>query len=187
MQPQSNATRKAFFGRLGTENDFRHSIPNAWMAAEPGHPFFLLMLMWTRDKIKAGFADNTMIEDITGPGALFHGLKEFEKAEFHNSSLQEIFAGDSDKGINKLYQARPSLERDDETMVLPFWYIFPYSHSRDGDAFREVCWVNRGGFNATRCKDLIGVDHWPSYSITYWSHTWTEEGHSEHGMSSVQD
>lgn len=36
----------AVFGRLGADETFEHSIPNAWMAASPRHPFFLLP--WTR-------------------------------------------------------------------------------------------------------------------------------------------
>ena len=31
--------RKAFLGRMGTDDAFIHSIPNAWMSSTPGHPF----------------------------------------------------------------------------------------------------------------------------------------------------
>jgi hypothetical protein len=154
------------------------------MASEPGHPFFLFMLIWVRDKLREGMPDDIMIEDVTGPGALFYGLETFEKPEFHGSALEKNFSGEN-LDVLKLYRLRPSLSAGDETIVLPFWYIFPYSHSRDGDAFREFCWVNKAGFNATRCKDIVGVDHWPSYSITYWSHTWTDDGILG-GLESVQ-
>jgi hypothetical protein len=61
------------------------------MASEPGHPFFLFMLIWVRDKLREGMPDDIMIEDVTGPGALFYGLKTFEKPEFHGSALEKTF------------------------------------------------------------------------------------------------
>jgi mannosyltransferase OCH1-like enzyme len=41
----------AVFGRIGTDKTFQHSIPNAWMAASPGHPFFLMPLASARAEI----------------------------------------------------------------------------------------------------------------------------------------
>jgi hypothetical protein len=150
------------------------------MASSARHPFFLLTLKWGMEKIKkTGF--NIFPEAITGPVALRENIAEFEKPKYHGEALNEQLE-------DKLYP--PEMTRIDENaatqaIVLPFWYIYPYSHERDGAAFRPYCWASQPTFNATRCKELVAVDRWPSYTITYWSHTWTENGHDDNNVKNV--
>ncbi|KAK3168080.1 hypothetical protein OEA41_004526 [Lepraria neglecta] len=65
--------RKAFLGRMGTDEDFPHSIPNAWMASTPSHPFWLLPLESIKDNIYSGKEP----EYLTGPTALYERVKQY--------------------------------------------------------------------------------------------------------------
>ena len=35
---------KVYLAAMGTDEDFAHHVPNAWMASIPGHPFWLFCL-----------------------------------------------------------------------------------------------------------------------------------------------
>jgi inositol phosphorylceramide mannosyltransferase catalytic subunit len=184
--PYYNHNMTAFFGRLGTNNSFEHSIPNAWMASEPRHPFFLLTLKWARATISKG-GGNIYPEAITGPVALRNNIFLYEDRKYHGQNLQKSYLGvkEDSTGLYPPSMTRPQPDISHNVVVLPFHYVYPYSHERDGEAFRDFCWVNKPTFNATRCKDLVAVDHWPSYTITYWSHTWTESSHDETHLKNV--
>ena len=167
--PLLPATRKAFLGRMGTDSESEHSIPNTWMASTPGHPFWLLPLERIKDHVKNGGSP----EALTGPISLPDRVKEYQD-HYHgeSGSLDDHYAH-SRRG--SLYPAREleSLE------ILPFWMIYPYPWQRDGDAYRNHCLVGQTGFNATRCKEVLTVEAWGSWSVTYWSHSWDADG-SQH-------
>jgi hypothetical protein len=59
------AHRHAALAWMGPADDHPHNLPNAWMASEPGHPFWLMMLMHIMQCPKDQAA-----EHVTGPGAL---------------------------------------------------------------------------------------------------------------------
>jgi inositol phosphorylceramide mannosyltransferase catalytic subunit len=177
------AEMTAFFGRMGTNETFKQSIPNAWMAGSPRHPFFLLHLKWGEEFILHTTGTDIYPEKITGPEALWNNIPKYADPMFHGPELQH----DHLKG-GTLYPKEmevPGPEVGHKVVVLPFYYIYPYSHERDGEAFRKYCWASKPGFNPERCKELISVEHWPSYTITYWSHTWSEVGHDEENLKSV--
>lgn len=166
--------RKAFFGRMGTDTGFSNSIPNAWMASTPGHPFFLIILESVMKAMADGSSDGQSPESVTGPARLYDMINEYldPKGKYVGEALDLHV---SKNPTAKQFNPRKGLQHSIE--VLPFQYIFPYSWQRDGEAFREVCWATKATFNAERCKLLLATDHWPSYTITYWSHTWAGEGH----------
>jgi hypothetical protein len=167
---------------MGTDNSFEHSIPNAWMASPPGHPFFKLMLQWTKKKVTSGEKLDGRPEAVTGPIALRNGIEEFGKRKDHGS--------DAMKGLEEIL-ADPTpfsgVRGDAAIEILPAHYIYPYSWARDGDTFREFCSAERETFDAQHCKDLVGVDHWPSYTVTYWSHTWNWEGPNEGNLRKISE
>jgi hypothetical protein len=175
------SVQKCFFGRMGTDDDFEHSIPNAWMASTPGHGFFKYMLQRTKKMVTSGDELDGRPEAITGPIALRDGIGEFTNRDDEEGKRQE-----GDEILEHPMQTN-GIHRDPVVEVLPFHYIYPYSWAQDGDIFRRVCSAERRTFDAQRCKDLIAVDHWPSYTITYWSHTWTWEGHDEDNLQRVSD
>lgn len=173
--------RKAFLGRMGTDHSFDNSIPNAWMASTPGHPFFLLLVESVMKDVADG-PERWSAEAITGPAKLFYTYAEY-------SEPQGKYIGEAlDKHVAKNPAAKQFTPRKGlghSVEVLPFQYIYPYSWQRDGEAFRSICWATQKTFNATKCKLLLATDHWPSYTITYWSHTWTGEGHDAGNVASL--
>ncbi|EXJ79109.1 hypothetical protein A1O3_08610 [Capronia epimyces CBS 606.96] len=176
--------RKAFFGRMGTDTSFSNSIPNAWMASTPGHPFFLLVIESVVKGIIDGSSAGQSPEQVTGPVQLFDMVNQY-------MALDSPYEGEKlDKHVAKNPSAKQFTPRrglGHSIEVLPFNYIFPYSWQRDGEAFREVCWATKTTFDAERCKLVLGTDHWPSYAITYWSHTWSGEGHDAGNMHQLDD
>ncbi|KAI1621378.1 nucleotide-diphospho-sugar transferase [Exophiala viscosa] len=171
--------RKAFFGRMGTDPGFSNSIPNAWMASTPGHPFFLLVSQSVQDSMMSGSRNGP--EDLTGPARLYKTLKEYFTTEKYKGEKLDSHVASNPTAT----QFTPRKGLDHSIEVLPFNYIFPYSWERDGEAVREICWATKDTFSAERCKLLLATDHWPSYAITYWSHTWTGEGHDEGNLNAI--
>ncbi|KAK9364892.1 nucleotide-diphospho-sugar transferase [Lipomyces kononenkoae] len=173
--------RKAFFGRMGTDEKFAHSIPNAWMAATPGHPFFLLSLEGVVDKLKEGDPAKVKTEALTGPVVLRQRINLY----------RDKFAG-SDELVQRLKSSPmadvfgPQDKMKHSMEVLPFWNVYPYSWSRDGDAFRSLCSVNSPEYDRDKCKLVIAADHWGSYFITYWSHSWSQTGHDSNNLKNIQ-
>jgi len=175
--------RKVFLGRMGTDDDFDQSLPNAWMASTPGHPFWVLPLESCADHISSGLSP----EGLTGPGALFNGVKEF-KDEYDNGKgkkLDEYYAKSGWRHLYKIPTEKEVALPPQSIEVLPFFEIYPYSWHRDGQMFREVCWVSEPTFNAKKCKLLLGLEHWGSHSITYWSHSWSDSGHWDSHMDAI--
>jgi hypothetical protein len=178
-QSSGDAVQKCFFGRMGSDEEDEHNIPNAWMASVPGHNFFKYMLQHTKELVMSGDSLDSRPEAVTGPIALRHGIEEFRKSVDEEGEKQEY------EEILEHPLETNGIQRDPIVEVLPFHYIYPYSWGRDGDVFREVCSAQRDTFNAQRCKALIAVDQWPSYTITYWSHTWSWEGHDEDSLQRI--
>ena len=177
--------QKVFVGRMGTDEGFEHSIPNAWMASPPGHPFFKLMMQWATHKIKSDKKLDARPEAVTGPIALRNGIERFKKGNFGLEALMlpEIISTE----VNEAFPNHLSSWRQATIEVLPFQYIYPYSWHRDGDAFRKFCWSTLDTFDAEKCKGLVGVDRWPSWAITYWSHTWNGDGPNKGNLKKVEE
>ncbi|KIW98535.1 uncharacterized protein Z519_00196 [Cladophialophora bantiana CBS 173.52] len=182
-QNMQKSGRKAFFGRMGTDTGSSNSIPNAWMASTPGHPFFLIVLESVMKRMSEEGGDMENVEGITGPGKLYDMINEYTQPE-------SKWAGEAlDKHVAKnptakQFNPRKGLKHSIE--VLPFQYIYPYSWERDGEAFRDVCWATKETFNSERCKLLLATDRWPSYTVTYWSHTWTSGGHDDGNVQKLE-
>ena len=159
---------------MGTDTQSSNSIPNAWMASTPGHPFFLLILESVMKNLADG--NTASVEGVTGPGKLYDLIKEYTApaSPYIGEGIDKHVAKNP---TAKQFNPRKGLKHSVE--VLPFQYIYPYSWERDGEAFRQICWATQSTFEAKRCKELLATDRWPSYAITYWSHTWTSGGHDE--------
>ena len=174
--------RKVFLGRMGTDDDFVHSIPNAWMGSTPGHPFWVLPL----ESVQQHIGNGAMPEYLTGPPALYDRVKEYRDVYDHDKgdNMDAHYGG---SGWRHLY--KPS--RDQETLppqslvVLPFWEVYPYSWDRDGEAYRYFCFLTTAAYSAATCKEVLGLDHWGSHSITYWSHSWSADGHWDEHMDAL--
>ena len=179
--------KQAFLGRMGTDESSISSLPNAWFASTPGHPFWVLPLEYVQNNYHT--IDGA--EGLSGPGALYNVVNDYNEHYTHGeldrhyaqSGWRHVFPKDARdlSGSNE--------ESTNQTVtILPFWEIYPYSWERDGHSYREYCWTRMEKFNETMCKLLLGTDHWESHTITYWSHSWGEDGddgHDEAGLKSI--
>ncbi|KIX07109.1 uncharacterized protein Z518_05086 [Rhinocladiella mackenziei CBS 650.93] len=176
--------RKAFFGRMGVDTGSSNSIPNAWMASTPGHPFFLVVLESVMRSLADGSAEGQSPESVTGPGRLYDMIKIYQEPESRYEG-EKIDKHVAKNPTAKQFTPRKGLGHSIE--VLHFSYIYPYSWERDGEIVRDICWAAKKSFDADRCKQLLATDRWPSYAITYWSHTWTGDGHDEGNVRNLDD
>jgi len=165
---------------MGLEDSNSASLPNAWFASSPGHPFWLLPLEYAKDN--AGTIENP--EALTGPGALFRIVGEYNDKYSNGWDLEHHYA---QSGWRDTFPRSVRKPASQTLTILPFWEIYPYSWERDGAAYREYCWTRMEKFDETMCKLLLGTDHWGSHTITYWSHSWGDDGggHDEKGFKSV--
>ncbi len=166
--------RKVFLGRMGTDDNFVHSIPNAWMGSTPGHPFWVLPL----ESCEKNIGSDAQPEFLTGPPALYDRVRDY-RDEYEHGRGDKMDDHYNAGGWRHLYPpSRDHHKLPPQSMVvLPFWEVYPYSWERDGEAFRNLCWVTQDTFSAATCKQVLGLDHWGSHSITYWSHSWSADGH----------
>jgi hypothetical protein len=178
---------KGFVGRMVRDESHDNSIPNAWMASTPGHPFFMHMLVAASQNIVHG-STSASPEVQTGPVALFNGIKQYNSLlKSHPGDVEEpihMFEAFGDED-NKPLRPFHGNQWKTEVVILPAHAIYPYSWMIDGAAFKEVCSAESSGFDSETCKSRIQVDRWPSYAITYWSHTWTSDGHQTENLQKV--
>ena len=137
-----------FVARMGNDASYSNSVPNAFLASTPGHPFWLGPLDYVRQNIDAldpnlpaqfrgGEANGP--EELTGPVPLWRAVNAFEPT------------------------ASPRL------VVLPPSAIFPYSHHNFSDTPAYcVCSAQSATLDPPRCKALYP----DAYAISYWSQSW---------------
>ena len=154
MREDRGSSSLAVFGRMGQDSGFRHSIPNAWMAATPGHSLFLLPLenayrVFTkrRSRLYRLFHPWPGAEALTGPVMLKQSIADYTTANSDN---------------------------DGRIVILPGKYIYPYDW-KHGKQYWEQCSAQSAHFNNTECKNLMDVKGKGSIAITYWSHSWGSE------------
>lgn len=165
--------RKVFLGRMGTDENYVHSIPNAWMGSTPGHPFWVLPL----ESCEKNIGSNAEPEYLTGPPALYDRVGEY-KGKYGHGRGGKMDDHYGSGGWRDLYPRPRDVQMlpPQSLVVLPFWEIYPYSWDRDGEAYKPLCWVTQETFSAATCKQVLGLEHWGSHSITYWSHSWSGDG-----------
>jgi inositol phosphorylceramide mannosyltransferase catalytic subunit len=168
---------KAFFGKMDTNRTVQQSTPNAWMASTPAHPFFLVS-QWAPGNSWLSLLTGPAY--ATGPGALYRGIHEYQKAKYHRPEALSQLQRHVPKMIPPL-----SLKSKHEVVLLPPHYVYPYTWDQDRFEFTPWCSAQSPNFNATKCKELTNVDRLGSYSITYWSHTWTRRGHNDDSIAKV--
>ncbi|EQL00477.1 hypothetical protein G6O67_002487 [Ophiocordyceps sinensis] len=178
-------TDTALFGRMGNDAKFEHSIPNAWMASTPGHPFFLAFVHFFNDKVKELKQKRKKLpeaEHVTGPAALFAAINRYEQDKTRSGNRLN-------EDVAKMVHEGPFAHLPDrvhQVLLLPSHYIYPYSWGSDGSKVRNVCWVLSASFSSETCKKTLEVERMKSISITYWSHTHTPLGHNKGNMKHLE-
>ncbi|UZJ55664.1 hypothetical protein CBS101457_004984 [Exobasidium rhododendri] len=158
---------EAYFGQMGDDVNFEHSIPNDWMASSTGHPFFLLPLNY----IVQVREHATMIPEAeTGPIALRAQILKYKQGF---EAKQEIF----DRYLTTLpinYTPRYAPgARTASVKILAKEYIHPFHWSSDGpNGQRNKCLGFSGSFDAEACKESLQVFDKGTYAIAYWTHSW---------------
>lgn len=186
-----SSTGTALLARMGSDYSKKHSIPNAWMASTPSHPFWLLPL----DLVASGdkpYGD--WPEAVTGPDALFYlvnrYLKDYSGGEDAEAKLDLSLRW---SGLKYLYLR--SLNEDGllttdgvrihqmvllgEEMIFPYWW--------GEKELESVCRAGVENFDPETCKDILDVQSLGSWSITYWSHSWDQDGGHDEGHLSAME
>ncbi|RLL96551.1 hypothetical protein CFD26_105444 [Aspergillus turcosus] len=172
---RSPLVQRAFLGRMAHSDDVMASaaVPNGWMASPPGHPFWLMNIVFLMEHPE-GTGDGS-VEGLTGPGVLSLMIKHYNE-NFKNESLRRHVC-------DRVRQRQPSwsifCEEEyvhnerlrDALILLPRQQIYPFSWVDDKNS---VCLAafNNPEFDPDECKRLMDVDAWPSYFITYCTHSW---------------
>jgi hypothetical protein len=167
---------------MGTDRAFEHSIPNAWMAASPGHPFFLMPLASARAEIAKSrsflhrlWYDYPSAEQMTGPIAL---RKLVNRYEAHGLDREAIGLAANSPFAEEFVNAKQAI------VLLPNHWVYPFNWN-EGDALRAICSVEQESFDSQRCKEVLEVGSRGSMSITYWSHTHRGKGIDEKNIEII--
>jgi inositol phosphorylceramide mannosyltransferase catalytic subunit len=127
---------RCVLARMGNDPDFSHSIPNAFMASEPGHAFWLLCLFHITEIHRKD--PNSTAEALTGPVMLKQVMDDYwYKFAWHNNSLTVLAPG----------------------------LIYPFDWNGGSDHVRATCHsMGKDGFNETSCKnmfpDAYAITYW---------------------------
>ncbi|OBT52268.1 hypothetical protein VE04_07264 [Pseudogymnoascus sp. 24MN13] len=138
----------AIFGRIGSNESFENSIPNAWMASSLGHPFFLMPALSVRTR------------EWTGPVALYKAILEFNTSGLSQEAAALAAVGPFTSQAEKTKQ---------EIVLLPSHWLYAYDWREK--ELRSICSVEAETFDAKACQEWLEVNKKGSISITYWSHT----------------
>lgn len=183
--PVKDTNRIAFFGRMGTDRSFAHSIPNAWMAATPGHPFFLLPLESMLARYNRLWKWKAAPETVTGPVALRQAILKY-RTKYSWRLDPKALEKDLETRITPgPFEPRTNLKHS--VILLHQDIIYPYSWSIDGRDYRQDCWVLEKTYDAAKCKAALDTKGKGSVAITYWSHTHSPTGHSQENMEYIVD
>ncbi|KAL1897801.1 hypothetical protein Cpir12675_002144 [Ceratocystis pirilliformis] len=175
--------RMAFFGRMGTDKQFEHSIPNAWMASTPSHPFFLIPLESVLNRFNRAENWTDLPEDVTGPVALRQAILKYRKHYAWQNSPEALEQHMERHILAGPYKKSPDLEHT--VQLLHHNVIYPFSWGPDNYDVSKTCWVLQDTYNSENCKKALQVESKGSVSITYWSHTHSPTGHNEENIKFI--
>jgi inositol phosphorylceramide mannosyltransferase catalytic subunit len=149
---------------MGRNPGFIHSIPNAWMASTPFHPFFLLPLEVVPNP------NAKTVEEVTGPVALRRQLQRYDK-EFKNGTELLPYLRTM---TNTSHAYFDEYELRHNVSILSTDVIYPYAWNQDGvpEGFRQICSGQSGTFDRQVCLEGLKVWERGAHCITYWTHTW---------------
>ncbi|OAF55938.1 hypothetical protein VC83_08003 [Pseudogymnoascus destructans] len=172
----------AVFGRMGTNENFDNSIPNAWMASSPGHPFFLMPPLSVRPRIAKSKSfiywlfQHVSAEEWTGPVALYNAMLDFNTNGLSKEAVAMAAVGPFASLAKKTKQ---------EIVLLPSHWIYPYDWNVK--ELRPLCSAEAETFDAKACQERLEVDKKGGISITYWSHTHDNKNDNAKNIDSLSN
>jgi hypothetical protein len=153
---------------MGNDTTSQHSIPNAWMAASPGHPFFLMPLVAARAEVARSRSRLATVwyrwpsaEHVTGPIALRNAIQRY-KAHGLGREVERLHAAGP-------FAVAPPQGQQYDLLLLEESWVYPFNWQTA--KMRAVCSAEKDGFDAEACKAQLETSEKGSISITYWSHT----------------
>lgn len=175
--PDSGTMQRAFMGRMAHTLDPEGlgAIPNGWMASPPGHPFWLLPVLNVLENPKG----DGSVEGMTGPGILGPIIKQYNGNGRQSLRRQLCHRVQTVQPTWDLYCPQYSMEDipaseslKHSLILLPREQVYPYSWVDDGEVKACLGAKSNPKFDPEECKRRMDVDAWPSYFITYCTHTW---------------
>ena len=151
-------------GRMGRNNSFAHSIPNAVMASVPGQIFWLVAVAFVVERFdeasRMGTLHKMPPEQLTGP-VLFKTVVDY----YLSHSQEEIAA----RAMPILRHFTKSEYRFGRLKVLPpyVWYPIDWTNPAH-QIFRRKMSRKRGVLTERMTKRNFQK----SYVVNYWSHSW---------------
>lgn len=164
--PRSYSLQTALLGRMGNNPEFEHSIPNAWMASPPAHPFFLVLPATVDKRVQDGKVNGAPPEYFTGPVALRESIATYEMSKITKGND----LGEDIRRVRQWFSFPNNQTFDHQVVLLPSGLIYPYSWGGDGKLYEDLCWVLKDTYDADQCKAVLEVEKKGSVCITYWSH-----------------
>jgi mannosyltransferase OCH1-like enzyme len=158
------ALGEVLFGRMGVENDFVHSIPNALMASPQFDGFWIFYLRhMIRLQTRTGRDGGLGVEEQTGPVALRQAILEYVKD--HNAAKNEI-AAFLDEHPMAFDRSRLCFH---PIRILPsrVWYPIDWSDNLH-QMFRQKVFGEGLILSTEEARRLFPM----SDAVTYWEHSW---------------
>lgn len=153
----------AVLGMLGDDSSYEQSIPNAWMASSPRHPFWLLPIEYAAAEVRRGksfmhwlWYRSPDAEHVTGPIALRNNVLKWK------TTLKDLW---------------------NEVVLLPSDVVYPYSWKTPGK-LGPICSTLFDTFDEEACKEGLKLKEKGSLAVTYWSHT--HDSHSGTSKNNIK-
>jgi mannosyltransferase OCH1-like enzyme len=146
--PATNFSTIAYLAQMGTDTSFEHSIPNAFMASTPNHPFWPYLVQLSQIYAEAqlsSFASKVWDPEwVTGPVVL-----------------------------KKAVETYPNPVNGGELVVLPPNTVYPFDWEHAGERTNCLCHGLEKTFNRAKCRALLRPLG-PS-AVAYWNRSWGEK------------
>ena len=151
----------AFLAQMGTNSDWGHSVPNAWMASSGGHPLWLMTLEETRkrfDEIHGG------AEDLTGPVSLKRQMERYFNE--YLDDRKKIYVWAKRMGITNMVYTEYDIHHS--CKVIGDDFIYPFNWADKTTDRNKYCNFRSDDFSEAKCKEVVHG----AYAVTFWSHSW---------------
>ncbi|KAF9887696.1 hypothetical protein FE257_009649 [Aspergillus nanangensis] len=191
----SPPVQRAFLGRMSHSSDLQSSaaVPNGWMASPPGHPFWLLPVLYLLQH-PDGTGDGS-VEGLTGPGALSLVIEMYYE-KFRNISARKhtcdivrkwqpdwrLFCEQAEQtGTGTAAAEEEEEEEEEEEMeerelrdalvLLPRNQIYPFSWVDDRQSISILATSRAQQHTGTMNRDRPGKQESP-WSIAFYIGSW---------------
>ena len=153
-------------GRMGTDHNFAHSVPNAFMASSAHECFWLGYLAameaaWNIRKHQENITSQP--EQITGPVVLREVVNLYKSQPDRFKNIVNNFIQRHDLKINQ------DALKISKLVVLPGHILYPINwNDKIHQAFRTSVLEKKKIFSIAEARVLFPA----SLAVTYWSHSW---------------